>query len=196
MELENQQVFTSHIYISRVGWICADPCDPHPASFGYGSGEGVTWSVQPSLQSMQMDMALLRPGFAPANCVNQLFAKFDVDQSKKLDVNETERLLAEVIGIPPGSEYIKRAMRGLDRNSDASTISRDELMVATDGDSHMSHLFSGVTTGHRPIGVRGCFSKHQDSFYVDVLMGGEDVLHTEPTGQLANPQVLARLQNV
>ena len=57
------QRFTVCVYIDQVGWVCGDPCDPCPSSFGYSAGDTVTMSAQPSLRAVQMDMALLRPGF-------------------------------------------------------------------------------------------------------------------------------------
>ena len=47
-------------------------------------------SAQPSLRAVQMDMALLRPGFEAVACVERMFAKYDFDRSETLDFEETE----------------------------------------------------------------------------------------------------------
>jgi hypothetical protein len=165
--------YTCTVFVDAVGWVSADPATPHPSTFGMSLGDHVVMAVKPSTDSVLADVAILRPGFEAQSFVDRMCAQYDVGENGGLDTAEVETMLAEAIGVTPGSEYVKRAVDGLSRTDSngcqARTISYEKLKQAVQHDGVFKHLFAGMTVGHLPVGIRGSLNPKQDSFHVDLL---------------------------
>ena len=104
--------YTCTVFVDAVGWVSADPATPHPSTFGMSLGDHVVMAVKPSTDSVLADVAILRPGFEAQSFVDRMCAQYDVGENGGLDTAEVETMLAEAIGVTPGSEYVKRAVDG------------------------------------------------------------------------------------